>query len=229
MVKFLPGILRKFRAKPKALLDLACGDGRFAVLMAKRGLMVTGVDSSTQMLKYAQKRANKAGVKVDFCHQKMQSLFTEKKFDLVTCWFDSLNYLLAKRELCKTFKNVSNVLNNNGLFIFDMNTVYGLSVCWQKRSPGLLQNTKDMFEVHHDCQYDFRKNIARLKITGFFKKGRMWKQIEEIHQERGYKLNEIRQCLYRAKLKELACWGDMQKMTKPKRKSGRVWFVVKRR
>ncbi|GAI08681.1 unnamed protein product, partial [marine sediment metagenome] len=35
MAKYLPGILKKFRAKPKTLLDIACGDGRFANIMAK--------------------------------------------------------------------------------------------------------------------------------------------------------------------------------------------------
>lgn len=227
MVKFLPSILKKFRAEPNTLLDLACGDARFAVIMAKKGMLVTGVDGSVQMLKYAKERAKKAKVKIKFIHQKMQNLSIKDKFDLVTCWFDSLNYLLTKKELYKAFANVSKVLNEDGLFMFDMNTIYGLSVNWRKNSPAVIQDTKNIFEVHI-CSPVFKNNTVTLKIIGFLRKGKTWQQIEEIHRERGYKLGEIRKCLKKAQLRELACWGDIRKMVPPKRTSGRVWFVIQK-
>lgn len=39
-----------------ALLDAACGTGRFADFLAKRGHRVIGVDSSPDMLAYARRR-----------------------------------------------------------------------------------------------------------------------------------------------------------------------------
>jgi ubiquinone/menaquinone biosynthesis C-methylase UbiE len=228
MAKYLPGILKKFRAKPKTLLDIACGDGRFANIMAKKGIEVTGLDSSRHMLKYAKMRAKKAGVKIDFIHQKMQNLSLCKKFDLVTCWFDSLNYLLTKRELIRTFRNVSKVLDKNGLFIFDMNTIYGLSVNWQDNSPCVIQDTDKLFEVHI-CPPIFKRNIATLRIIGFIKNDKSWQRIKEIHRQRGYTLKDIRECLKKAYLKELASWGNFRKKTVPLRTSGKVWFVVQKK
>jgi hypothetical protein len=76
--------------------------------------------------------------------------------------------------------------------------------------------------------YDFRTNIASLKIIGFIKKGRLWQRIEEIHREKGYRLSEIRSCLKKANLDELACWGDIRKMTSQNRTRGRVWLVARR-
>jgi len=228
MAKYLPRILRKFRIEPKTLLDVACGDGRFAVIMAKKGMRVVGVDSSAHMLKYARDRTEKEKVKIVFYHQSMQNLSLRNKFDLVTCWYDSLNYLLTDTDLIRTFKNVSSVLNENGLFVFDMNTLYGLSQIWRRHSPSVQQNTDDTFEVHHSYRFDKRTNSAFLDITGFCKRGKCWARIKETHQERGYTLKKIRKCLYKAKLKERACWGDIRRMSKPKRTSGRVWFVVQK-
>jgi ubiquinone/menaquinone biosynthesis C-methylase UbiE len=228
MAKLLPSILKKFHTQPKTLLDIACGDGRFAVIMAKRGLRVTGVDGSNYMLKYAKLRAKKAGVKIKFMHQKMQNLSIDMKFDVVTCWFDSMNYLLTKKELYNTFRNVYNILNENGLFIFDMNTIFGLSINWQDASPSVIQDSDRVFEVHI-CPPGFTKNIAVLKIVGYIKKGRRWQRFVEVHKERGYTLKEIRKAYKQAHLKELACWGNIKTRTKPKRYSGKVWFVTRRK
>ena len=227
IAKYLPAILKKFRAKPKTLLDIACGDGRFAVLMAKNGIDVTGVDASPYMLKYARQRARKAQVTVHLTRQEMQHLDIRAKFDLVTCWFDSMNYLLTKRELDTAFRKVNRVLENGGLFIFDMNTIYGLSVNWQDNSPCVIQDTDKLFEVHI-CPPIFKRNIATLRIIGFIKHGRYWRRVVEVHKERGYRLNEIRKSFKKTHFKELGCWESLKKMTKLKSDSGKVFFMLQK-
>ena len=226
VAELLPGILERFGAKPRTILDLACGEGTFAVLMAQKGFQVTGVDASPQMLRFAREKAKKAGVKVQFIEQDMRSLSLKKRFDLVTCWYDSLNYLLEYDDLVKTFANVAQVLKPKGLFIFDMNTIYGLAVGWQQRSTWVEQDTSELFEVHR-VGYDYKRNLATLRITSFVREGELWRRIDEEHKERGYSLEEIRSALRQAGLEELACWGCLQEMTLPKPESGRVWFVVK--
>lgn len=46
VAELLPSVLERFGAKPRAILDLACGEGTFAVLMAQKGFQMTGVDAS---------------------------------------------------------------------------------------------------------------------------------------------------------------------------------------
>lgn len=48
------------------VLDLGCGAGAEAVWLARRGHRVVGVDSSAPALEIARRRADEAGVKVDF-------------------------------------------------------------------------------------------------------------------------------------------------------------------
>ncbi|MCS7240469.1 MAG: hypothetical protein NZ651_04415 [Candidatus Bipolaricaulota bacterium] len=143
----------------------------------------------------------------------------------MTCWYDSLNYLLEYDELGKTFANVARVLNPEGLFIFDMNTIYGLAVGWQRQLAYVEQDTEELFEVHR-TSYDYERNIATMKITGSFREGDSWHRIDEEHRERGYALREIRGALSAAGLVELACFGDLREMSEPKPESHRVWFVT---
>jgi 2-polyprenyl-3-methyl-5-hydroxy-6-metoxy-1,4-benzoquinol methylase len=226
VAQLLPSILERFGTKPKTILDIACGEGTFAVLMAQQGLKVTGIDASPQMLRFAREKAKEAGVKVQFIEQDMRFLSLKKRFDLVTCWYDSLNYLLEDDDLVKTFANVAQALNPKGLFIFDMNTIYGLAVGWQRRFTWVEQDTSELFDVHRPS-YDYEQNLATLRITGFVRKGEFWQRIDEEHKERSYSLEEIRSALKRTGLTELACWGNLQEMTPPKPESGRVWFVVR--
>lgn len=195
--------------------------------MAKKGFQVTGVDLSPRMLQFGRERAEQENVKVEFLLQDMRSLPFEGRFDLVTCWYDSLNYLLELEDLTKTFAGVCRALKKAGLFIFDMNTIYGLAVRWQRHPCYVQQDTPQLFEIHRPS-YDFERNIATLRITGFVKEGNEWTQLDEEHKERGYTLKEIRQCLKKVGFQELACWGSLQEMSEPKPDSGRVWFVMQK-
>jgi len=164
---------------------------------------------------------------VEFLLQDMRSLPFEERFDLVTCWFDSLNYLLELEDLERTFAGACRALKKSGLFIFDMNTIYGLAVNWQRLPCYVQQDTPWLFEIHRPS-YDCEKNIATLRITGFMKEGDRWTRMDEEHKERGYTLEEIRQCLKEVGLQELACWGNLQEMSEPKPDSDRVWFVMQK-
>jgi ubiquinone/menaquinone biosynthesis C-methylase UbiE len=227
MAKLFPSILRQFKITPKNILDIACGEGTFALEMAKSGYHVTGVDYSLDMLELARKKIINKKQNIKFLYMDMRSLKFLEEFDIVTCWFDSLNYLLDKKDLEDTFKGVSKALKKGGLFIFDMNTIYGLSVQWQEDPCTIEQDLPDLLEIHQTT-YDPKRRIASLKVTVFIKKNNKWIRIEEVHKERGYTLNEIRQCLDKANLKELACWGSLDPKIEPTSKTGRVWFVTRK-
>ena len=89
----IPFILANpFNEKKKSVLDIACGSGRHAVELAKRGFVVSAFDSSQSMIDVARKHAQDSGVDVDFCVSDMLELSTaySDKFDLVVCLGNSL-------------------------------------------------------------------------------------------------------------------------------------------
>ena len=156
--------------QPQSLLDLACGTGIFACHMAAKGLRVTGLDISPQMLEIARESARENGVSVSWVQADMSRLKLAERFDCVTCFFDSLNYLLKAEELARAFQAVSAHLNPGGWFIFDMNTIYGLAVSWQRFPYNLIEDTADYLELM-GTSYDYELNIADVRFIMFEREG----------------------------------------------------------
>ena len=67
------------------LLDVACGSGQLALMAAKDGLDVTGVDIATNLVERARSRARTAGLRVRFEEADAEALpFPDAQFDVVT-------------------------------------------------------------------------------------------------------------------------------------------------
>ncbi len=82
-VSFLENL---FQLRPGArILDLGCGTGRHSVELAKRGYSVTGVDISAGMLSEARKKAEAAGVTVEFIEADATQIQLEPVFDAAIC------------------------------------------------------------------------------------------------------------------------------------------------
>lgn len=65
----------------RTLLDVGCGQGRYAIAFAERGMRVTGVDASEVLLAEARRLAVVTGVPVDWRRLDMRHLPFEAEFD----------------------------------------------------------------------------------------------------------------------------------------------------
>ncbi|MDE2466322.1 MAG: class I SAM-dependent methyltransferase [Alphaproteobacteria bacterium] len=71
--------------KGSSVLDVGCGDGALACAAASRGAQMSGVDPDPAMLDAARRRAEQAGVKMDFREGRIEQLpFADASFDVVT-------------------------------------------------------------------------------------------------------------------------------------------------
>jgi SAM-dependent methyltransferase len=101
------------------MLDLACGTGKSFVPFLKRGFEVTGCDLSGAMLAEAARKAPATPlVRAD-----LRELGRLGSFDLVTCFDDSLNYLLSERDMAQVLGAIAANLSPSGLALFDLNTL----------------------------------------------------------------------------------------------------------
>ncbi|MFT7475043.1 MAG: SAM-dependent methyltransferase [Verrucomicrobiales bacterium] len=75
---------------PFSVLDIGCGFGRHCVELARRGHSSTGVDPSSTMIASAKKRADSAGVDVEFVLATGEIFMRPASFDLAICLFTSL-------------------------------------------------------------------------------------------------------------------------------------------
>lgn len=68
-------------------LDVGTGTGRHALKLARRGVAVTAIDQSPEMLAVAQNTARTEGLSIDFRHASLDDVlpFTQEKFDFLMC------------------------------------------------------------------------------------------------------------------------------------------------
>ncbi|MUL36301.1 class I SAM-dependent methyltransferase [Gloeocapsopsis dulcis] len=73
------------------VLDLACGHGRIANLLAQRGCSVTGLDATPLFLEKARQEAQ-VGINVEYIQGDMRSLPWTEHFDCIINWFTAFGY-----------------------------------------------------------------------------------------------------------------------------------------
>ncbi len=111
--------VQQYEVRVRVMVDLACGTGNTTVPWTRqRGWIVVGVDSSAAMLHEARKKSRR----VRWYWQDLRKLDLEERADVMTCHFDALNHILDPQDLQQVFVNVAHLLNEGGLFQFDLNT-----------------------------------------------------------------------------------------------------------
>ncbi|MFQ6102215.1 MAG: class I SAM-dependent DNA methyltransferase [Anaerolineae bacterium] len=107
-------------SETRHIVDIACGTGIAVAKFAEVGYRVTGVDRSPQMLAQARKRVAETGLQgVRLVEADMRDFALGEPAELVTCMYDSLNYLLEEADLAAAFRCAAAVLRGGGLYIFD--------------------------------------------------------------------------------------------------------------
>jgi SAM-dependent methyltransferase len=186
---------------------VACGPGEFALAMAQRGLQVTGVDQSPEMLAIARRNAQEKNIAITFLEQDMRRLELAAPLDAATCLYDSLNYLVTDADFRQALGAIAGVVRPGGLFLFDMNTIQGLATRWGNR-VWVIQDNEEALEVDQS-EFDYDAGIATLTVNAFLRRERdLYERIREIHRERGYAVPTIDRELGAAGFEVLGRWSS---------------------
>lgn len=226
LVPWVAAVLEQHGAGARTLADVACGAGEFAVAMARRGLAVTGIDQSPEMLALARAAAGRSGVDITWLEQDMRELKLPRPVDAATCLYDSLNYLVDEGELRRAMTAVAASLRPQGLFLFDMNTVRGLATRWGNR-VWIIQDSDDAFEADQS-EFDYDSGIATLRVNAFLhRQGDLYERVKEVHRERGYPIPAIDAALESGGFKVLGRWSSPS-FDAVTSETGRVFYAARR-
>lgn len=203
---------KKFGLKFSSVLDIACGTGNLIGELSKKGVYTTGTDLSSEMIRVAKRNFSK----VEFHVQDMSKLKLNKKFDLIVCPFDSLNYLKNIAQIKKTFMRVNEHLNPGGFFIFDFNTPH----LYITKHKGTYDREISGIRFKHICKYDREKRIGKT-VFDFGKDGR------ETHIQKAYTKVEVSSALRKAGFDILGIYDSFD-LGAPSRISNKLFFVVRK-
>jgi SAM-dependent methyltransferase len=124
---YVVSLIKKHAPAAKNIFELGCGTGIHASYFAKAGYNVFGIDQSTEMLTLADKQKRKFDNQLEFAQGDIETFKSNRKFEVALSLFHVMCYLNSNTSLLNTFKNVSEHLNKDGIFVFD---------CWY--GPGVL-------------------------------------------------------------------------------------------
>jgi SAM-dependent methyltransferase len=163
---YIEALFQKYRYRPKRILDLGCGTGGHALLLAKRGHIINGVDRSAAMLAIARRKAKGQRLNIDFREGDITRLATEKKHDAVISMFAAMGYQTTNAAFAAACKTARDCLVPGGLFMFDC--WHGPAVLADKPRPCIKELNRgggekivrftlpEMDEMNHVVNVNFR-------------------------------------------------------------------------
>lgn len=207
--------------KPNTIVDLACGTCSISLPFAKKGSKVIGVDLSEEMLSVASEKVCDEDVSL-VCADIADFIYSNGA-DGVLCSLDSINHLTDFSDVQKVFNNAYNSLNDNGLFIFDVNTIY-------KHQNILFNNTfvfdeEDYYLVWDNEQVDDFE--VRILLDFFLYNGESYDRYSEEFNERAYSIGDLTIALKNAGFRDIRVYDELT-LNPPKDDSERLYFVCKK-
>ncbi len=222
--EYIAEILRKQGIEDGLLLDLACGTGSLSVEFSKMGYEVIATDASPDMLMEARDKAYDEGCNIMFLCQRMEETDLYGTVRVIVCALDSINHLSDVETLNKTFSVLKNFIDDGGIMVFDVNTLY-------KHREVLGNNTFIYDEENVFCAWQNRllkdNKTVNINLDFFRKNGNVYERYNENFNEIAFTDEEIVNAVEGGGFKVIARYDDLTG-EEPTDKSERIYYVVRR-
>ncbi|MFW5736435.1 MAG: class I SAM-dependent DNA methyltransferase [Halanaerobium sp.] len=246
--RYLKDLLKYYKHQPESVLELASGTANMTLKLIDLQFVnrITALDLSSAMISKAaekleykinnsqefkdflaaedrmsyQLQKKQKQIAVNFMIQDMADFSFVNEFDLIVSFFDSLNYLTDIDQLHNCFENAARSLTENGLFIFDMNSLGRIETMEEKS-----------FVIEGDSYECFWEDIVKPKESLWQVKLKICPNndqlpcFEEVHSERGYKLKTILRLLKNSGFKSVDVYNAFS-FAEGKNYSDRLYFAA---
>ena len=222
-VAFYYEILKRENLRPRTAVDLACGTGSVAAILARDGLRVTAVDMSEEMLTVAQQKAMELLNPPLFLCQPLQELYLPRAVDMAVCALDSLDYITDPKDCEKAIGRIYKALNPGGIFIFDVNTPEKLRAM---DGQVFLDEDDDVYCVWRG-EFDGETNICSYGMDLFQRKGNHWERSFEEHCEYAYSAEQLTGYLKKAGFTHIEVYADRE-FVAPREGEQRIYIKARK-
>ena len=223
IVAFYRTIMEQEGVHPRSAVDLACGTGSVALLLAKEGLRVVGVDMSEEMLTVAAQKSQESDIFVQYTCQALQEMRLPRGVDLAVCALDGLDYILDPADCAEAIRRIYKALNPGGIFIFDVNTPEKLRAM---DGQMFLDEDDDVYCVWRG-EFDEKTNICSYGMDLFRRCGENWERSFEEHREYSYSQQQLRGYLKDAGFTHIRVYADGL-LEAPRAGEQRIYFSARK-
>ena len=191
---------------PRTLCDCACGTGSLTVRFAERGVRVTGVDLSGEMLARAQEKARRRGVQAMFVRQDMCALELPRPVDALVCGCDGVNYLLDDGRLNAFFAQARASLKPGGALAFDVSSPYKLE---KTLGNGFFGEEREDVAYLWSNRFDPRSRTISMDLTFFVRReDGLYRRFDELHVQKAHEPEKLAELLRTNGFSEIRIFGD---------------------
>jgi SAM-dependent methyltransferase len=225
-VSYIDEIIKKIGKENCHLLDIGCGTGKHASLLADKGYKVHGIDISKTMIDIADRNFSQ---KVKFSIGDIKNLELNETFDVITSLFHVMSYQTQNDNISDSFKSVYNHLKPGGYFIFDC--WYGPGVMNDPPTVKIKRMKDEQIEViriaEPETHYDKSVVDVNFQILVNDLKTNQLTQFHEKHPMRFFFKNEI-ELFAKTHNLEMVGFYDWLKFTEPTNDDWYSVFILKK-
>ena len=222
---YIAKLLSEYGITDGQILELGCGTGTITELLASKGYKMIGLDNAAEMLSIATDKKHASGHDILYILQDMCEFKLHEKVRAIISVCDSMNYILEEDDLLAVFKRVNEYLDKEGVFIFDLNTVYKYEEILVDNT--FAENRKEGSFIWENY-YDKQTQINEYDLTLFIPRADdAFEKSEETHYQRAYSLEVIKRLLVRVGLEFVTAY-DAFTFDEPKENSERVYVVARK-
>jgi ubiquinone/menaquinone biosynthesis C-methylase UbiE len=203
---------------PKTMLDVCCGTGNMCELLHAEGFELAGVDLSASMIREAKRKAAEYFLPIEYECMDASTFELNRTFDAAFSFYDSLNNITDPARLQMAFHRVAAHLKPGGSFIFDLNTAYAFEQHMFDQ-----QNLKPGAELRYKWVGDWDPTTRIISVQmKFWHEG---KEFDEVHVQRAYELDEIREMLENAGFQDIHSYNSYT-LDPVRKRSDRIHFTA---
>ena len=205
--------------KDPSVTDLGCGTGAVTNYLASKGMKVTGVDLSPDMLALAS-AGDESGTVSWICAD-----ITSYEGPSCGCFIstmDTVGHITDPDDLYGIFKTAAESLKGGGVFILDTTTKNHFE---KSLGENVFYEDYDDFTLLWVNHYDKENKINHAELTLFeLSEDDLYERYDGELTARFYSPEEIEEMAQKAGLKKLAVFGELNREA-PSDKDERIFFV----
>ena len=212
---YLYMLTKEYVSKGAKVLELGAGDCSFTHHFKQYYKKIIPTDLSFHMLSSSKDKT----LKRVCCN--MTSLPFKSSFDLIYSCFDSINYLIHRKDMNNLFSNISSLLSDNGIFTFDVSLENNSRI--HIKEP-IREGKYKGIKYTHKTSYNEKTRIHK---NEFEIETKNKKNFKEIHKQKIYPFFDYFELLQKNNLYVVECFEAFT-FYDADENSNRVQFVVKK-